>query len=780
MSRRLAAILAADVDGYSRLMSADEAGTLKALQSCLSEVVEPAVTDHDGRIVKLMGDGVLAEFPSAVQAVSCAAAIQDRMTDRSTANDRRIRFRIGVNLGDIIADGDDIFGGGVNIAARLEGLTEPGGICVSGTVYNHTRNKVEVGFDYLGTKTLKNIDEPVMVYRVVPKSQGISSETKRDGVPRLKRVAALSASVALIAAAGGLLWLQPWTASYEAASVEAMAFPLPDRPSIAVLPFNNMSEDASQEYFADGMTEDLITDLSKISGLFVIARNSSFTYKDRAVKVPQVAEELGVRYVLEGSVRRAGDQVRINAQLIDATTGGHMWAERYDGRLDDVFKLQDEVTGAIIAALSVTLTGEEQAQAARHETDSAAAHDSYLQGWAQYKLRTPEALARATLFFEEAIRLDPDYAQAHAALASTYWDAYQNDWAFDMGLASFQAEEKANAHLEAALAAPTPLAHALQARIMASFGLNDHAVTEAEKAVALGRNDAASHAGLAEALIFADRPGEALDAIKTAMRLDPHHPPDYLITHGAAQFGMEQYDNAATTFERAVKRNPDTEFPLIYLASTYAHLGRLTEAEATIETANDLRARHGQGDLSLEPAGVSGYSPFTGEIEFNRFGGAAAQQRLRAGLSVIPALSWQYLVKVTVVQNAENKRVPLVEIVGATEIDLATAKAFHDRGILFIDQSREPAWRNAHIPGAIHLPFARDYDDPSKPRLTQPTLRDVADPANEIVFYHYFDADFNTPWAPAKALSWGYQKVYYFVGGAPAWKAAGYPIETKE
>jgi TolB-like protein len=268
-----------------------------------------------------------------------------------------------------------------------------------------------------------------------------------------------------------------------------------------VLPFDNMSDDASQEYFVDGMTEDLITDLPKISGLFVIARNSSFVYKGQAVQVRRVAEELGVRYVLEGSVRRAGEQVRINAQLIDATTGGHLWAERYDGTLDDVFALQDDVTREIIAALSVTLTGEEAAQQARRETANAAAHDAYLRGWAHYKLLTPEALTMALPFFEEAIRLDP-------------------------GLASFQAEERDNGHLESALKWPTPLAHSLQARIMASYGLHELAVAEAEHAVALDRNDATTQAGIAEALIFADRPGEALGPIQTAMRLDPHHPPD--------------------------------------------------------------------------------------------------------------------------------------------------------------------------------------------------------------------------------------------------------------
>jgi TolB-like protein/class 3 adenylate cyclase/rhodanese-related sulfurtransferase len=785
VERRLTTILAADVVGYSRLMAADEAGTLASLKAIRRELVEPKTTEHHGRVVKLIGDGTLMEFASVVDAVLFAVDVQQAMAARNARvpEDRRITYRIGINIGDIIVEGDDIYGDGVNVAARLEALAEPGGVCVSRTVFDHVKGKVEVGFEDLGAQTVKNIPEPVQTFKVLLESP--TTEHVIVATPAAKRTdrwpVVAGSLIVLVILSAALVWLRPWEERLEPASVERMAFPLPDKPSIAVLPFNNMSDDPSQEYFADGMTEDLITDLSKISGLFVIARNSSFSYKGQAVQVRQVAEELGVRYVLEGSVRRVGDQVRINAQLIDATTGGHIWAERYDGTLDDVFALQDNVTREIIAALAVTLTGEEVAQQARHETTSAAAHDAYLQGWAHYRLLTPEELTKAVPFFEEAIRLDPGYAQAHAALASAYWDVFKNDWAFDLGLASFQAEERANAHLETALKSPTPLAHALQARIMASAGFYDLAVTEAASAVALDGNDAAAHAGLAEALIFADRPGEALGPIQTAMRLDPHHPPSYLITLGAVQFGGEQFDEAVATFERAVKRNPDNEIPLIYLASSYGHLGRMTEAEAAIEAANDVRARHGMGALSLESVDRYDGSPFKGEIDFNRFGGETAQKRLRAGLSEIPALSWQYLVTGRQQKHSDGTYSFLYEIEGATEVDLATAKAFYDRGAVFVDVSDVEIWRQGHIPNSIHLPKNWNPNDLTGRRLTEMTLREIVDKTDEIVFLGYFEDLFATPAsATAKAINWGYEKVYYFVGGAPAWKAAGYPIETGE
>jgi TolB-like protein/class 3 adenylate cyclase len=347
MERRLVAILAADVVGYSGLMERDEAGTLAALKSLREDLFDPKIAAHHGRIVKLMGDGTLVDFSSVVDAVVCAVDIQRAMAARNAEApaEERIDLRIGVNLGDVIIEGDDIYGDGVNIAARLESLAEPGGVCVSRTVFNHVRHKADIGFENLGEHQVKNISEPVVVYRALVDAEG--GEEPRAAPKRQvgwRKSVFAGAAAALVVIAGLLIWQRPWAPGVEPASLARMAHPLPDKPSIAVLPFTNMSDDPNQEYFTDGMTEDLITDLAKISGLFVIARNSVFTYKGKAVEVRQVAEDLGVRYVLEGSVRRAGEQVRINTQLIDATTGGHLWADRYDGSLGDIFALQDKVT----------------------------------------------------------------------------------------------------------------------------------------------------------------------------------------------------------------------------------------------------------------------------------------------------------------------------------------------------------------------------------------------------------------------------------------------------
>ena len=682
MERRLAAILAADVVGYSRLMGQDEAGTLARLEGLKAEILDPLIAQHHGRVVKLMGDGFLVEFASVVDALACALAWQDAVEVRASQvpEDRALRFRIGVNLGDVMVKGDDIHGDGVNVAARLEGMAEPGSVLVSRTVFTHAKGKVPATFEDLGERELKNIAEPVRVFRVSRDSPATRAPAVAQTAAKSRRLPVIAVIlVLLVVAVGATLWQKPWEPAEEPAALEAMAFPLPDKPSIAVLPFTNMSGDPEQEYFSDGITEDLITDLSKISGLFVIARNSTFSYKGQQVKIRQVAEELGVRYVLEGSVRRVGDRVRINAQLIDATTGGHLWADRYDGTLEDIFGLQDRVTQQIVAALAVELTDEEEVQQVRHDTDNASAHDAYLQGWAHYKLLTPESLAKAVPFFEEAIRLDPGYAQARAALASVYWDAYQNDWAFDLDMPSFRAESRANEHLEQALKAPTPLAHALQSRMFASLGFPGEAVVEAEKAVALDANDATAHAGLAEALVLAGKSAEAIDAMEIAMRLDPHHPPNYLIILGGAQFGMERFEEAAATFERAVKRNPDNEIPFIYLASAYGHLGRIDDADKVIDEANHLQNLQGLGELSLRDTTAYSLDPLDVQINFKRFGSKPVQDLVRAGLTDIPELKWQFLVTIHAVLGPGNT---WFEVEGATLVDIPTAKLFHDRGSL--------------------------------------------------------------------------------------------------
>ena len=343
-------------------------------------------------------------------------------------------------------------------------------------------------------------------------------------------------------------------------------------------------------------------------------------------------------------MRRVGNQVRITAQLIDATTGGHLWAERYDGSLQDIFALQNQVTRKIVSALKISLTGDEAAQQAQHSTDNAEAHDAFLQGWAHYKLGGRADLARSIPYLEEAVRLDPGYADAQALLATVYWDALKRDWVFDLGIPHFEVEDRVNHHLEEALKTPNLLAHVQQSRIFLSLGFPDKAVREAEMAVALDPNSATAHAALANTLILTNRLEEGLDAIRKAIRLDPHHPPEYLAILGAAQFGLEQFEAAVTTFERAIKRNPDSETSLIYLASSHGHLGDLTKAEATIETANDLRAANALSALTLESNIIAGCHPITDGFDFPRFGPKRAQDRLRLGLSKIPALSWQALI----------------------------------------------------------------------------------------------------------------------------------------
>jgi len=371
VQRRLAAILAADVVGYSRLMGEDEAGTLAQLKAHRKELLEPKITEHGGHIVKLMGDGVLVEFPSVVEAVQCAVEVQNGMAVRnaSVPDDRRITFRIGVNLGDVIVEGDDIYGDGVNVAARLEGLAEPGGICVSRTVFNHVTKKVDLGFEDLGEQEVKNIPEPLRVYRV---------ELAQTEAPRLGSVAAAEQTLTL-----------------------------PDKPSIAVLPFDNMSGDPEQEYFADGMAEDIITALSRMPWFFVIARNSSFTYKGHAVDVKQVAHELGVQYVLEGSVRKGGSRIRITAQLIDAMTGKHVWAERYDREIVDIFAVQDEVTEAIVGAVAPEFLSVEAKRAQRKDPGLLDAWECVVRGRALVWRMGHEEVAEARKLFERAIQLAP-------------------------------------------------------------------------------------------------------------------------------------------------------------------------------------------------------------------------------------------------------------------------------------------------------------------------------------------------------------------------------------
>jgi adenylate cyclase len=540
--RRLAAILAADVVGYSKMMGADEAGTLSSLKRHRDAVFNPAVTAHRGRVVKLIGDGTLVEFASVVDAVNCAVAIQRAV--KAEGSDA-IRLRIGVNLGDVIIEGDDIYGDGVNVAARLEPLAETGGVCIASIVNESVGNRIEVKFRDGGEVSVKNIERPVRVWKWHP-------DTEPAAAP---------------AVAG----------SPDGAAI-ARAESQPEPPSVAVLPFDNMSGDPEQEYFSDGMTEDLITDLSKVAGLMVIARNSSFAYKKRAVDIRTVGRELGVRSVLEGSIRRAGNRIRINAQLIDAASGAHLWAERYDRDLTDIFEVQDEVTRHIVAALKVKLTPAESARIADTPTQNLEAHALFLQGRALAMSQTMnrEMFRRTQDTLSRAIELDPNMAQAYAGLALTHMFDFHNRWSDDPDSAIRKGIDLA---AKAMALDPNDSFGYVAAGVMA-MNLRDteRARTMLDKALALNPNDVYGISNRGTQAIFSGRPAEGLPYIERAMRLDPGFTQQYLHWLGLAHLLLGHYETAATLFRERIRLNPGTDSSRAMLAASLGHLGAFEEA----------------------------------------------------------------------------------------------------------------------------------------------------------------------------------------------------------
>ncbi len=592
VKRRLAAILAADVAGYTRLMRADEEATLETLGE-YREIIDGLIARHEGRIVGTAGDSVLAEFGSAVEAVRSAISIQEELATRNAElpDDRQLRFRIGINVGDVMVKGDDLFGDGVNVAARLEGLAEPGGICVSGSIFEQIKHKLSVGFEDMGPQEVKNIAEPVSAFRIVPGSvsvpAGARTAPKASAAARW-RIPAIAAAVIVVVGAGAVaLWqtyLRPAPPSPQADSKTDAALPRPDKPSIAVLPFVNMSGDAEQEYFSDGITEDLITDLSKISGLSVIARNSTFRYKGKAVKVQQVGRELGVRYVVEGSVRKAGDRVRITAQLIDATTGIHLWAERYDRDLKDIFAVQDEVTQKVVSALAVALKPGEQDQLLRKHAQNSEAYDLFLRA-KRYTPPTEEHVLNARKEFERAIELDPKFAGGYAGASWTHSLAVQH------GFSPSPREDvkKAFELAERAMAVDDTFgwSHTALARAHLIKGAHDQAVALAERAVQMQPGDADAHANLGLYLMWAGRAEEAIEPIRKGLRLSPQvafSEGPYLNFSGFAYFTAGRYEEAIAAFEKnAARGGPvDVEF-LAYSTAAYSALGRKEEARATAQ-----------------------------------------------------------------------------------------------------------------------------------------------------------------------------------------------------
>ena len=578
--RKLAAILSADVKGYSHLMGEDEEGTIRKLNAYV-EAITGFILKHQGRVVGTAGDSVLAEFASVVDAVRCAVEIQEELKIRNSdlPENRKMEFRIGVNLGDVVEEGGNILGDGVNVAARIESLAEGGGVCISGTVYDQIKNKLALGYDYVGEQTVKNIKEPVRVYRVRMEPDAAPSklgqEKKVAGKGLSKAVLAIIAVVVIVGAVILYLFaLRPSHLKLEVASKEKMAFPLPDKPSIAVLPFVNMSEDPKQEYFSDGMTEDLITDLSKISGLLVIARNSTFTYKGKPVKVKQVAEELGVRYVLEGSVRRAGDEVRINAQLIDAMTGHHLWAERYDGTMSKVFALQDKITKKIVSALEVKLTGGEKEQVGQKGTDNIAAYNALLEGWDHFYRYTPDSSAKAAALFKKAIELDPNYGQAYAALGQVYYQGTLFTALLSgLKMSWIEGRLRLREYTQIALKKQTDRAYQLSGLLYLSRRQYKEAISELERGLALDPNSSGCYFNMGRALYFAGRPKEAFEYLNKGLRLNPQNNYVYWVALGWDHFCMGEFAEAATFMEQAARLHPEggsRRFPCCYLRGSWS------------------------------------------------------------------------------------------------------------------------------------------------------------------------------------------------------------------
>jgi adenylate cyclase len=553
--RRLAAILAADVAGYSRLMGKNEEGTLAALKVLRRELADPKIKEHRGRIVKTTGDGLLVEFASVVDAVRCAVDVQREMTERNTGvpAERRIEFRIGINVGDIIIDNKDIHGDGVNVAARLETLAEPGGICVSRVVRDQVRDKLSFAFEDMGEQQVKNIARPIRVHRIrLAKEAGVSS-----------------------------------VASYPA-TAPPLALPLPDKPSVAVLPFTNMSGDPDQEFVSDGIVEDVITALSRYPSLFVIARNSCFTYKGRAINVKQAGRELGVRYVLEGSVRKAGNRIRVTAQLIEAEIGNHVWAERYDRDLADIFAVQDEITEALTTAMAPAIADAELRRAMRKPPESLDVWAAYQRGLWHLSKANPDDDAIAQRLFQRAIDLDPTFAGSYSALALVQLQAAAVYQTLDLLEAQSSAEALARraVSLDGADAeARSCLGWALQAR-----GELEGALAEIERALAISPNLALAHGQRGATLIFLGRPKEGLASLETCIRLDPRDPflAVRLLHVTCGLYFSRDYEAATEAAKRLIRSYPD--FPMIYRwpAAALGQLGRTAEAKEALEKAISL------------------------------------------------------------------------------------------------------------------------------------------------------------------------------------------------
>ncbi len=548
LPRKLAAILYADVVDYSRLTREDEDATHRLLNEYLDFLAD-CVEVNCGRVMHYAGDAALAMFDAAIDAVNCAREIQQALAERNedVPAGRGLQFRIGVNSGDVFEDRGDVYGDGVNIAARLEGLAQAGGICVSEAVRSAIGNKMGIGFQFIGEQVVKNIDEPVRAYTVC--SNGIEVTAVPDGFPVM-----------------------------------------PSKPSIAVLAFDNMSGEADQEYFSDGLSEDITTDLSKLAGLLVIARNSAFAYKGRSVNVSDISRELGVRYLLEGSVRRVGQRIRVNAQMIDSTTGGHVWAERYDRDVTDIFSVQDELTRDIVAALGPTLTGNEMLQLKQPGTANFEAYDYFLKGREQALLDTEESAGRARILLKKAIELDPVFSSAYAYLGRTFGVAYINNWGDSCHQSLEQGLELGRKAVS--LDNSNPTAHLTAGTLGFWLKMYPFALEEINTAISLDPNFAEGYGALSMFHVYLGEPAKALESLEKAMRLDPHYRDIYLHLLGQAMFHLQRYPEAIDALKRRLIRKPESDISRVLLASSYGHLGDFDKSRVEWEEAMQVNPNY--------------------------------------------------------------------------------------------------------------------------------------------------------------------------------------------
>lgn len=648
MERRLAAILAADMVGYSRLMDEDEAGTLAAYRRHRRELFNPKVAQYRGRIIKLTGDGALMEFVSVVDAVAFAVEVQLALRERNAGvpEDKQFRYRIGIHIGDVIVEEEDIYGSGVNLTARLEGLADSGGICISETVFDQVKGNLDLGFEALGEKRVKNIAEPVSIYRVVldTRAAALVTPVVRPSSLRPRRLKLGAAAAALLVLlAGGLLWWQPWQPA-PGPEPQRFAYPLPDKPSIAVLPFINVSGEDDQDHFAAGLTDDLITELSKVSGLFVIARHSAFAIQDTAGKIQDVAAELGVRYVLEGSLRRAGPRLRVNVKLIDALSGLSLWAERYDRNYADLFALQDDLIEKIIAALSIQLTEGEKEKLARIPTDNLEAYDYYLRAEQEgFYYSDVETYRRALSYYQRAIDLDPDFAEAHAGIARIAVDVWRNHYTFlwSGAVARKIAYDAAGQALR--LDPDSARAHIVLALLQLVDGRPVEAQASARNAVAVEPNHAETLGNASLVLAHAGVRSEALAGLEKALRLEPAPPPSFRLLAGVVFYIAEDYERALPLLEAARDGLPMAEPAREYLAAAYAYADEQAKAKQEVAGLKELypetnlehyRSLYGywrKGDLDhhlegLRKAGITNW-PFGFEgREADRLGAAELRE----------------------------------------------------------------------------------------------------------------------------------------------------------